>query len=197
MNARVETQTLPQKAPPAPPAAASLIPQINEAHRASLAADNDAMHHAMHCGELLLKAQETVEGSGGKWTAWRDKHCEFDTRTANVYMQLARGKDTITKAEKEIQQRAANSADADDDTPPPKPLSIRGALALLPKAPPRGRTKTPKTPTQAKPAALDVALDGVAPDEVFTALRDAFDRDELTTLANLLANFLTQPSHER
>lgn len=61
--------------------------QINEAHKACLAAKELGGKKAHECGTWLLKQKEAVPY--GEWIRWVEKNCEFDRRTASRYLAVA------------------------------------------------------------------------------------------------------------
>lgn len=74
-----------------------LAEQINSEHAACLKAANDALEHAMRCGELL--AQAKAECDHGQWQDWLADNFAGSTRTAQVYMRLANNRDRLAKAQ--------------------------------------------------------------------------------------------------
>lgn len=62
----------------------AIADQINEAHQQ---VTRTALEGARHVGQLLLRAKEQV--GHGHWAGWIEKHCDFDARTAQRYMQIA------------------------------------------------------------------------------------------------------------
>ena len=62
--------------------------RINAAHAAVVAAERDALRHAVRAGALL----EAMKGrlGHGRFLPWIAEHCDFGDRTAQLYMQLAR-----------------------------------------------------------------------------------------------------------
>ena len=66
---------------------------INEEHAACLAAVNNALDHALCCGELLLEAKR--ECRHGEWQKWLADNFVGSDRTARAYMRIARHHDVI------------------------------------------------------------------------------------------------------
>lgn len=73
------------------------ITQINDEHHKVIAAESNALSFAMQCGDLLREAKEHVKDSKlGKWTDWLARNCpDIKERTAQLYMQLANGREKI------------------------------------------------------------------------------------------------------
>lgn len=92
--------------------ATSLVEQLNAEHRACLAAANDALQHAMRCGDLLIEAKAGVPH--GEWQRWLADNFDGSTRSAQVYMRLAGNREVL-------ESKNADSA----------LLSIDGAMRLL------------------------------------------------------------------
>ena len=184
MNARVETPSPSEDAPPPAMLAASLVSQINDAHRHIVAADKTALGHAIRCGELLNTAQETVDATGkGKWLKWLTDNCPaIHQTTANDYMRLAKHQDLIKGTA----------------------LSIREALKRLPKGPSRSKSSSSRSSAQADNAIKDEEaaetfaqaateqIENLGPDEVFKKLCARWERDQLKVLGNLIANHLAK-----
>lgn len=99
---------------------------IRDHHIAVGRAAADVLSHALDAGDGLIEAQKKV--NHGDWTNWL-KRRGLNDRTAQVYAQLARGREKLAKA-----QHAAD-------------LSLRAALRLLnqstAKPTPKPRSKTP------------------------------------------------------
>jgi hypothetical protein len=190
MNARSEKGQQPPPPAPAAATAASLVPQINEAHELCVNAERSALPHAISCGRLLNTAQETVDATGkGKWLKWLEANCPaIHQTTANDYMRLAKHEDMIKGAA----------------------LSIRAALKQLPKGEPRRpRRQQQQRQQQREPTdeeALDAsagppsagkdilhdAVQDLSPKEIFALVRDTFDREKLEALTNELVAYLRQ-----
>jgi hypothetical protein len=119
----------PQDAPPAGDLD-DLALRVRDAHAATHRAACNLLEHAMAAGDALNKALSLAPEGG--WENWIKQRCEISLRTAQVYMQLSRGRAAVEA------QRAA-------------PMSLRGALAVLkreqPGTPParEAKKKTAKT----------------------------------------------------
>ena len=61
--------------------------EINDTHAQAIHHANEAMGHAVQCGELLNQAKATVPH--GKWLPWLRENITFSERTAQVYMRIA------------------------------------------------------------------------------------------------------------
>jgi hypothetical protein len=108
MNITIETSTVKEKAPEDRQA---LIEIIKTAHQGVEAAARQALQQAFTAGAALLKLKQQV--NHGEWGNYLDRHCGLNTRTADVYMQLAKHRSVIEANS----QHAAN-------------LSLRGALNM-------------------------------------------------------------------
>jgi hypothetical protein len=140
----------------------SYVPQIKAVYEELIQSHKSSLTHALHLGELLNAAKETV--GHGAWGQWLQFHLpQISHRTANVYMKLAENKDKFSDGANS--QHAAKLAAKDD-------LSIRGAIDAVNKA--NGGGLKPVTMTEAKPKPkpdLETALVDVAPDEVLTGIK--------------------------
>lgn len=179
----------------AQPAAISLAPQINDAHKACLAAESSALPHAIRCGELLNLARDTVPDR--KWLAWLADHCpSIHQTTANEYQRLA-------KHSKMFKGTA---------------LSIRAALKQIPKGPPRVsrrgaaegasvgksdrerksacdvRTENAHANHANAHATIEAALQPLDVDELFDALKGTWEIVKLKALAKRLASYTNEVS---
>jgi hypothetical protein len=203
----MSTDTTPDKA-------LSLVPEILGAHKNAVDAAKGSYKYAIECGELLSLAKETVKAThkGNRlykilWGKWQKEHLPtIPQTTASLYMRLAKAKaDGLLPDPKAINKEAGEGT-----------LSIRVAAALIRK--PRDNdnedededetdegadesTDEPAVALAAPPPDLaphvspDLAalLENSAPDEVFIALKDKWDQDNLNALAQLLDEYLNQP----
>jgi Protein of unknown function (DUF3102) len=178
----------------------SLAEQINVAHREVVKAfAKGSLDYAIKAGELLILAKENVKAEKGKWLTWLAENCpNIPQTTASLYMRLAANKEVFRN-----QQRVANLAAQGD-------LSLRKALTLIPKTPEqqekaaaaaklRQENKAAAATKSASKSSTTIGdlLPNTAPDELFIAVRHAWDEDDLAKLANLLTNYLrskSQPS---
>lgn len=71
------------------PPQAELAARINSAHQQCVAFPTTALLHARNAGEWLLQAQEQLTPEG--WLSWLKECCTVSERTAQTYMQIARG----------------------------------------------------------------------------------------------------------
>jgi hypothetical protein len=74
-------------------AVGSLSDRINAAHAASLAMANNALDHAMRCGDLLAEAKAVC--GHGHWAEWVAKNCTFSLRTAQQYLRMSKNRPVI------------------------------------------------------------------------------------------------------
>jgi len=65
-----------------------LAVKIRQENEQSILSARTSLIHAKRAGELLQKARKEV--AHGKWTTWVEANCGMSTRTAQVYMQLAK-----------------------------------------------------------------------------------------------------------
>ncbi len=87
----------------------TLAKEINSEHRAFVGSLSRTVEHGIRAGELLAEAKSKCQH--GEWSAWLGVNFEASQRTAQVYMQMFKGRD-------EIRAKTQGSAD----------LSISGAL---------------------------------------------------------------------
>jgi len=73
--------------------------RINEAHHACTEAMNAGLQHAIEAGKLLIEAKSQC--GHGKWLPWLAERCpDISTRTAQLYMRVARSESTLTDSAK-------------------------------------------------------------------------------------------------
>lgn len=72
---------------------ATVVQRIADEHEACCQAAQQSLAHAMRCGELLLQAK--AECGHGKWQPWLRENFPGSTRTAQVYMRLAKNREMI------------------------------------------------------------------------------------------------------
>jgi hypothetical protein len=178
-----------------------LAEQINACHAEVKKAFKTSLEKAIEAGEHLIEAREVVKAAGQKWKDWLSEHCpDISQRTANVYKQLAENKKAVMKH----WQQCCQSEDGE--------LSLRGALDAIPRTPEqRERAKQSaatreakklerkaqqsavEPPAQKSPATIEDMLRGeMAPDLLFTALRETWDVEEIGALALRLYKFLDE-----
>lgn len=184
-------------AKPEPDKALSFVPQIIAAHDKAVAAQQtgfkQSLEQAIACGELLLKAKETVKANTSprrKWSDWREEHLpKIPQTTASLYMRLAENKEKLA----EISNAVANLGQEGG-------LSLRKAVGLLPKDRPRGGSKKKSrisTTKEVEKSPEEIAreyLEALAPDELAIVLRGIFDAEALAEVAKALApHLMPQP----
>jgi hypothetical protein len=76
-----------------PNSLAELPARIRAEHEAVQVALKRGIEHAMTTGDLLLEAKAQLKH--GEWTPWLREHCVISERTAHLYMQLAKNRQTI------------------------------------------------------------------------------------------------------
>jgi hypothetical protein len=148
-------------------------------------------------------------GKKGKWQDWLKEYCpQIFHRTANVYMKLAKHKDKFTD-ETNSQRAAIKALELD--------FGVGGAISIVNAEDEKKKNEEPtdsesesesdESDSECDDEAEDEADDEtlkqalvsanltsifkhVAPDEVFIALKEAWDREQLRDLVNrLLAYF--------
>jgi hypothetical protein len=184
-----------------PDKALTFAEQINAAHQEHIKSAKGTLDYATKAGELLILAKETVDaendGKRGKWEDWLNDHCpNIPETTARMYMRLAKGKDHIRKQQRVVASLAAEGK-----------LSIRAALQLIPKTQKElDRAAKAKATREEKKAAEKSAVEppAAAPksgtiednllnmdvDDLFTALRDNWDNNQLAKLTLKLGDHL-------
>jgi hypothetical protein len=95
---------------------ADLAARINAEHVAAEKAYQSGVEHALQCGDLLLEAKALLPH--GQWLPWLESNCSVSSRSARLYMQLARNRQGL-------EAKSATVAN----------LTMQGALQLL--EPPR------------------------------------------------------------
>jgi hypothetical protein len=161
--------------------ALSFVGKIRTAYKAAQKAEGDALKYAIECGEQLILAKENVEATKGKWKSWcNDNIPEIPQTTENLYRRLA--------------SAVANDADIFADC-----KSIREAIKKLPKRERKQKEGDGDKPAKKNSNALlsgsastDLAttFKNTAVDEVYSALTQAWDPEQLRDLVNrLLAYF--------
>jgi hypothetical protein len=163
-----------------------LAEQINAAHQQVLGAfDKSRFDAAIKAGELLNQAKKEAKARRIKWEDWLDKNCsEIGQRTARVYQRLATHKRELNW------QRAAKLMGEE--------LSIRGALKLIPPTRVRpARTAATKAaieppPPPKSPTTIEAVLSDLAPDELFKAVTETWDNDQIADLTARLKEYLNE-----
>jgi Protein of unknown function (DUF3102) len=91
---------LPAPAPPPPEllgrepsTLAELAPRIRSAHEHLVNSARDIVMRAIDIGKDLLKAQSI--GGYGNWGKWLERNCALNERTAQRYMEIAKGETTL------------------------------------------------------------------------------------------------------
>jgi len=128
---------------------ADLATKIKAAHSKVVGAMRNTVRDAIAAGKLLIEAKDRMPY--GDWEAWLETQCSVPERTAQLYMQLARGEAVI---EAQMGQAGTGSVTVTD-------LTLRRARALLIKS-----KDKPKT----TPNATSVVVS--AGDHLLSALND-------------------------
>ncbi len=71
----------------------SIAEQINAAHAACLASMSDSVVKAIEVGRLLSEAKAKL--THGEWIPWVEVNCDFDIRSAQVYMQAFKNRELL------------------------------------------------------------------------------------------------------
>jgi hypothetical protein len=92
--------------------------RIKADHEELVATGNRMVVYAMAIGDHILEAQKHV--SHGEWMSWLAANCPFSDRKARLYVQLAKGRETIeaklaTVANLTLHEAVAELARADED----------------------------------------------------------------------------------
>src|SRR5260370_4403754 len=72
---------------------ADLAARIRIEHEATDAALKSSVEHAMAAGDLLIEAKGQV--STGQWLPWLTDHCAMSERSAQLYIKIAKNRETI------------------------------------------------------------------------------------------------------
>jgi hypothetical protein len=165
----------------------TLAIKINAAHKAVVDGAKSALTNAIAAGEALIAAKAAV--ADGTWLRWLRDNCTVSERTAQLYMQVAENKRQL---EIEATNRSATIADQ----------TLNEAIRSL-----RARKPTKKKPKQEEPPksvvlgsvdaphkqaepTIDDYITNTAADELFPILRQHYDAEQLTKLADLISNHL-------
>jgi len=165
-----------------------------------LRADGEALKHAIECGKYLNLAKENVLAAKGKWTKWREEHIpEISQQTASLYMRLAENEEAVAKC---ISIRQADDAlrassrtntsgksdstetesdEADDEDEADDDGDTNNALLVR-------KGASPDLATMFKNAAVD---------EVYTALTQAWDADQLHDLIKRVKSYLSTLPYDK
>ena len=76
------------------PEITALAADINAEHERAFGKATEALEHARRAGELLLQAKAAV--GHGEWLPWVEANCKFSVRTAQGYIRLAQGWETLS-----------------------------------------------------------------------------------------------------
>jgi hypothetical protein len=154
---------------------AELAQRIKKEHGNVARALHRGFVHACAAGELLIQAKRKAEH--GKWSPWLRDKCKISTRTASLYMKLAKNRKVI---ESQIGNAVAD-------------LTLRSAMKLL--SIPGGGRPSPAEPApsnSAEPHALR-STDG---DGIYQAFRLRWARyceaDFVALPAAMQARFVTE-----
>jgi hypothetical protein len=115
-----------------------IVEQINEQHRLARSTADQAIEHAIRCGQLLIEQKKRVgHGNFGNWIA---ANCAFSQATANNYMLAARNPNALGKG-RAIRQLYASGRIPRPKTavPAPQPataVATQGADTAVAAAPP-------------------------------------------------------------
>jgi hypothetical protein len=169
--------------------ALAFIGQIQTEHKAVLKADGEALKHAIECGKALNLAKENVLAAKGKWTKWRDEHIpEISQQTASLYMRLAENEEAVAECtsirDADLVLRVLNSGSRT------KPLEQTGDEAGDDAGDDADETNNALLVRAGASPDLTATLHNTAVDEVYTALTQAWDRQQLDDLVKRLGEHL-------
>jgi hypothetical protein len=173
--------------------ALAFVGQIQTEHKAVLKADGEALKHAIECGKYLNLAKENVLAAKGKWTKWREDHIpEISQQTASLYMRLAENEERVAECEsiREADVELRKPRDSDGESDSTETESDEGEDEA------GDADDTNNALLVRKGASLDLAttFKNTAVDEVYTALTQAWDADQLRDLVKRVNVYLaTRP----
>jgi hypothetical protein len=173
--------------------ALSFIGQIQTEHKAVLKADGEALKHAIECGKALNLAKENVLAAKGKWTKWREEHIpEISQQTASLYMRLAENEYRIAECTSIREADVVLRKPRDDESDSDKTESDE----VDDEAENEADDETNNTLLVRKGASPDLAttFKNSAVDEVYTALTQAWDREQLRDLIKRLMSYVSPPT---
>lgn len=67
--------------------------QINEQHRLAIQCAENAIEHAILCGQMLVDRKSSL--AHGEFLPWIEKNCDFAISTATRYMKAARSSEAV------------------------------------------------------------------------------------------------------
>nr|WP_234894923.1 DUF3102 domain-containing protein [Sinorhizobium meliloti] len=82
--------------------------EINRAHEAAGLAGRELVRHAIAAGQRLIEAKALV--AHGEWLPWLKKNCAIPTRTAQLYMRLAKHRELIEAKSADVAHLTINAA---------------------------------------------------------------------------------------
>jgi hypothetical protein len=164
----------------------SLARLINIEQDKIITADRKNLERAFAAGEMLIAAKDKVKHK--EWYPWLEANCpKVSKETANLYMRLAKNETKIEEACK------AKSVDVTD-------LTINEARQLIAKPKPEGKGKKgdsqqrdddlPPEDESDGGEPLTTTINNIGPDELFIALKDSWESDDLEKLLNLIAGHI-------
>jgi hypothetical protein len=173
--------------------ALSFIGQIQTEHKAVLKADGEALKHAIECGKALNLAKENVVATKGKWGKWREEHIpEISQQTASLYMRLAENEESIAECtsirEADVVLRVSRDSKPESDSDETGDETEDDAADE--DEDDDDQTNNALLKRELISANLMTIFKNVAPDEVFIALKDVWEREQLVDLANQLTTYL-------
>jgi Protein of unknown function (DUF3102) len=143
-----------------------LAVEINRQHAQAAAALAAGTAHAIRAGELLIEAKAKV-GHGG-WAKWQRDNLSFSSRTAQVYMQLARLEPQKRNAVADLALRRAvlklQEGQRDEEAATRR--------AATPSAEPIRFAEAPRAPAVEEPVSLDAVADELIGQLIEAALEE-------------------------
>jgi hypothetical protein len=164
---------------------------INAELAAIIEATEASAQHAITAGHILKACKDSV--GHGEWEKWLGQNCpDISTRTASYYMRLAKHEAEVEGKFKEDgnRQRIADlSASALNALIPKKPKT-QEQLAKAEKAKAEKDAKAATTAKANASTSIETLLEDLAPDELFTAVRRVWDKEQVEELAKQLGEYL-------
>jgi hypothetical protein len=160
-----------------------LAKQINDEYAVILTNERTNLQRALSVGEKLIALRPRIAPKHGDWQAKLKVHCrEISYETANLYIRFVENFD-------KLEAYAASKSVTITD------LTIQEARAVLTKSSNKsgqptkvvkGGVEEPGNEPQPASVAPDVALEGLANDEIFDTLRNVY-HDRQADLLDLVA----------
>lgn len=159
---------------------AATIRQINAAHDAVVSAARDALQNAIRAGELLIAVKDGQDH--GDWETWLSNSCpNISTRTARLYMHLAKNEDKLTAAAEQNGNTVADLSVREAQKLLAEPLTAEQKAQREATRAANPKKKAESNRSGASADLTDLLKGAVDADEIGKALRDANKLDEFET----------------